>query len=245
MSKLRRTLLMTIFGIPLKFSWSAWFLVALASWYGYVNLRFLGVEGTVHLVSGVVLVAVGLIFSIIFHEATHALVARRYGISTTQIAIWGLGGTAFLKGKFARPGQMFWVSIAGPISSLVLAGLMFLAVTIGDQFSLRTGAPGVYWGLIYLLFSNIILAVFNMIPALPLDGGGVLQSLLWKINGNQYRAGLWAASVGMVLAIIGGVFALLIWRDIFLAVLAGFVYFTASAEAKYFRAVLAGEVDPE
>lgn len=237
---------MRIFGIPIKFSFSAWFLVAFVGWYGFVNLSIFGVEGTVHLASGVTLIVVGLIFSIVFHELTHALVARRYGIPTEQIAIWGLGGTAYIKGKFTKPGEMFWVSVMGPVSSLVLGGILYFAVWIGDLLSLRSGAPGIYWGLIYLTIANVVLAIFNMIPALPLDGGGVLQAIVWKINGNQNKAGIFAAYMGMLLAIVGGLYAIIFLRDFFLALIAGFVYLTASAERSHYKqALLEGEESRE
>jgi Zn-dependent protease/CBS domain-containing protein len=112
--------------------------------------------------------------SLLLHELGHAVQARREGMEVEHITLWLFGGVAQFKGEFPSAGAEFRVAIAGPVVTAFL-GCSFLAVAAGTQLS--SGVDGVAAWLAYI---NFILLVFNMVPALPLDGGRVLRSALWR-----------------------------------------------------------------
>lgn len=142
--------------------------------------------------------------SIVAHELGHSLVARRNGIGIAGITLFALGGVAMMEREPDCPGPAFRVAVAGPLVSvgvgLVSVGAAFGASWVGLS-TLSVAA------LLWLGIINVGLAVFNMLPALPLDGGRVLQSALWARHGDQLRATVTAASVGRVigtLMMLGG-----------------------------------------
>jgi len=142
------------------------------------------------------LVTAGLFFaSVLAHELAHSLVARRHGVQVDGITLWMLGGVAKLGGESPTAGAEFRIASAGPATSVGLAALF--AVTAYTASAL--GAPGLLGSaLAWLALINGILAIFNLIPAAPLDGGRILSSLLWFHHGNRYRAAATAAQVGVV-----------------------------------------------
>jgi Zn-dependent protease/predicted transcriptional regulator len=121
--------------------------------------------------------ALGLFGSIIFHELCHSLVARRFGLPMKSITLFVFGGVAEMDEEPPSPKAEFYMAIAGPLSSLVLGGVLFGLYYLLDKAGLP---PQVSAILRYLGSINIILAAFNMVPAYPLDGGRVLRSALWK-----------------------------------------------------------------
>jgi Zn-dependent protease/predicted transcriptional regulator len=120
--------------------------------------------------------ALGVFLSIILHECGHALVARRYGIPIKEITLFIFGGVANMEDEPEKPRHEFLMAVAGPLTSGVLAVLFLLLDTLVR--SVIPEAP-VLAVLGYLAWLNGLLAVFNMIPAFPLDGGRVLRALLW------------------------------------------------------------------
>lgn len=146
--------------------------------------------------------AAGLFASIIFHEMAHALVARWFGIRTNAITLFVFGGVAELEDEPRTPGSEFLIAVAGPISSYILAGALYLLL-IGFDAALTEES---YTLLSYLMVINLMLATFNLIPAFPLDGGRMLRALLWWLKGSPSQATGIAAILGMVL---GG--ALMAW----------------------------------
>lgn len=138
---------------------------------------WMGVAGTI-----------GLFFSIIFHELSHSLLARRYGLPMKGITLFIFGGVAEMSEEPKTPRAELSMAIAGPVSSIIL-GLCFLAVKTAGK---KVGFPVPVVGVIgYLAFINFLLAAFNMIPAFPLDGGRVLRAILWKWK-NNFR---WATGI--------------------------------------------------
>ena len=120
--------------------------------------------------------------SLLLHELGHALQARREGMEIEGITLWLFGGVAQFKGMFPSPGAEFRIAIAGPLVSLAI-GVMFLAA------ALVLGLPAAVDGVVtWLGMINLILLVFNLIPALPLDGGRVLRSALWARSGDLGKA---------------------------------------------------------
>ena len=180
------------------------------------------------------LVAALLFFvSLLLHELGHALQARREGVEIEGITLWLFGGVAQFKGSFPSAGAEFRIAIAGPLVSLVL-GVLFvlLAVFAGSP----TEVDGVAAWLGYI---NLTLLVFNLIPALPLDGGRVLRSALWYFKGDLAWATRIASNIGRgfgYLLIAGGL-AMLIFQGSFsgawLAFLGWFLLQAATAEARY------------
>jgi Zn-dependent protease len=136
------------------------------------------------------------------HELAHALVARRSGVAVRSITLWLLGGVAELDGDPPSAGADLRIALAGPVASLAAAVLMFAAgVAIA-----AAGGPGVaIAAAVWLAWMNVILAVFNLLPGAPLDGGRVLRAVLWRRYGDRARAERAAAQAGRILgaALIG------------------------------------------
>jgi Zn-dependent protease len=149
--------------------------------------------------------AVGLFLSIVIHELSHSLVARYYGISMKGITLFIFGGVAQMEYEPPNPKTEFMMAIVGPLSSCLISFLSFLLYTVGEKSGWPVTVNGV---LAYLAWVNIILAVFNLIPAFPLDGGRVLRSALWSWKKDiRWATGI-AAQIGSgfgILLIIMGV----------------------------------------
>ena len=129
--------------------------------------------------------AVVFLASLLAHELAHALVARRHGVGVRSITLWMLGGVAELDGDPPSAGADLRIALAGPAASLVAAALLFGAgAGIG-----AAGGPGVVVAAaMWLAVMNGILAVFNLLPGAPLDGGRVLRAVLWRHYGDRGRA---------------------------------------------------------
>ena len=174
--------------------------------------------------------------SLLLHEYGHALQARRDGMEIEGITLWLFGGVAKFRGMFPSAGAEFRIAIAGPLVSLVL-GLLFLGVPT------LVGLPATVDGVLFWLGSiNIALLVFNLLPALPLDGGRVLRSLLWYARGEFASATRLAAGIGRgfgYLFVAGGV-GLLVFASpvtgIWLAFIGWFLLQAAGAEDRFVAA---------
>jgi Zn-dependent protease len=171
--------------------------------------------------------------SLLLHELGHAIQARREGMEIEGITLWLFGGVAKFRGMFRSAGAEFRIAIAGPAVSLVL-GLAFVGGAI-----LVTGADEVDGVAAWLGYINLALLVFNLLPALPLDGGRVLRSLLWAARDDFAWATRVAAGIGRgfgYLFIAGGV-ALFFWADatsgLWIAFMGWFLLGAASSEARY------------
>jgi Zn-dependent protease len=142
-------------------------------------------------------VATALLFfaSLLLHELGHALQARREGIATRAITLWMLGGVAQSERAFPRPGTEARVALAGPAVSAVLGVVL---VAIGHVSGV---APGLAAVLEWLGWTNLLLLAFNMLPALPLDGGRVLRAGLWRRSGSLLRATRAAVRVSRGIAV--------------------------------------------
>jgi len=163
---------------------ASWLLLALlVTWSlakGIFPGSYKGVSESTYWVMGV-LGALGLFFSIIFHELCHSLVATRYGIPMKGITLFIFGGVAEMDDEPPSARSEFFMAVAGPLSSFVL-GLAFHGISYAGR---QLGWPGTIPTVTsYLGFINLLLASFNLIPAFPLDGGRVLRSILWGWKGN-------------------------------------------------------------
>ena len=169
--------------------------------------------------------AVGLFVSVLIHELGHSVVARLYGVRVRSITLWLLGGMAQFDEMPRQRGAEAVVAIVGPIVSVLVGVLCWVVGRV-----LPSSAVPVLFVFQYLAITNVYLAVFNMIPALPLDGGRVLRSLL-ALRVPHLRATQIAANVGKFLAILMGLYGLLSGNWMLIAV-AFFVYVAGNAEVR-------------
>ncbi len=171
--------LFSVFGFEIKVDMSWLILAALITWSlasGLFPEYYKDLPQSAYWWMGVA-GAVGLFLSIIIHELTHSLVARHYGLSMKEITLFIFGGVAHMEEDPDSPRAEFMISAVGPVSSFLLAAFFFLLYKMG----LNIGWPVTITGVLnYLSWLNLILAVFNLIPAFPLDGGRILRSALWK-----------------------------------------------------------------
>lgn len=145
--------------------------------------------------------------SVLLHELGHSLVAQSNGIKVNSITLFLFGGIASLDQEAKTPETTFWIAIAGPIVSLLLWGGLSLVARVTPEMS----AGQVLCQ--NLSDINLVLALFNLIPGLPLDGGQVLKAGIWKTTGNRFKGSHWAAKVGQALgwgAVILGLFVILL-----------------------------------
>jgi Zn-dependent protease/CBS domain-containing protein len=135
----------------------------------------------------------GLVFSLVFHELSHALVARHYGLPIKAITLFVFGGVAEMTEEPRSAKVEFWMAIAGPGASFALALAFHLLATFGMAQGLPVTVTGV---LGYLAFINLLLGGFNLIPAFPMDGGRVLRAVLWYWRGDLRLATRIASGAG-------------------------------------------------
>ena len=199
-----------IFGIPFRLDYS-WFLIFI-----FITLLLSlsvfpsGYPDWSPVSYWVVGIATSLLFfsSVLAHELAHCLVGRRMGIPAKSITLFFFGGIAHLGKEASRPTAELKMAIAGPLCSLALAGIFYGISWLCSGFSEHLAA---LTGWLYLI--NGILAVFNMIPGFPLDGGRVLRSIIWLVTGNYMRASRIATIAGYGVSyifILGGILLLLL-----------------------------------
>ena len=188
-----------VFGFRIKIDPSWFLIVALIVWSlstsyfpnelpgysraGYILLSFLA--------------ALGFFSSLILHELSHSLVARRFGVKIAGITLFIFGGVAELEKEPSSAKSEFWIAIAGPAMSLFLSGVA-LVISAAIQSSGLSQAGAVLFS--YLGLINLVLAIFNMIPAFPMDGGRILRAALWAYRGDL----LWATRIASKAGIIFG-----------------------------------------
>ena len=190
-----------IAGIRVAASWTLLIVVALLVLGlagGVFPREYPGLAAGWYLVAALV-GAVLFLGSLLAHELAHALVARRAGVAVESITFWLFGGVARLAGDAATPAAALWIALVGPLTSLALAGVFALAAS-----GLRgVGAPPVVAGVPgWLAWTNLGLALFNLLPGAPLDGGRVLRALLWMRSGDRDRSAVSAARAGRVLGVV-------------------------------------------
>lgn len=219
------------FGIDVKIHWTFFLLLAFFAFAGY--------QGSGNLVGALVTTAmiVALFFCVLLHEFGHSLVAQRLGIEIPDITLLPIGGLARLKRLPDKPVDEVKIAIAGPLVNVVLAPIFFgVALLLGanpmSPANILEGAASVGEVFVYLSYINVALAVFNLIPAFPMDGGRVLRGLLATRMG-PVRATDVAASVGQFFALI--FFLVGLFSNLFLALIAVFIFFGANGEAQMVR----------
>ncbi len=179
-------------GVTVELNWSVLAIAALVTFSvagAVLPASVPGYETTAYVLGGAV-AAVGLFASILLHELGHAVVARRNGVSVKRISLWAFGGVAQLDGEARTPRAEFKIAGVGPAISLVLGLALFIPA------GALSGIAGevVAW----LASINVILAVFNLIPGAPLDGGRLLHAWLWNRHGDKARATASASKAGRI-----------------------------------------------
>lgn len=184
------------FGVPVYVA-PSWFLVAaLITWvFGDQIERVLPELGAArYLVS--LFFAVAFYASVLVHELAHTIAALRFKLPVRRIQLQFFGGVSEIEKETETPGREFVLAFVGPLLSLVLAGVFYLSL-----YAVEPGTvPGVL--LAGLMISNLIVAIFNLLPGLPLDGGRMLRAVVWKITGKPMSGTIAAAWVGRFLAVL-------------------------------------------
>jgi len=212
------------FGIDVYVHATFWLLilwVVILHWISGHNFQAVG--------TGVLFVLI-LFVCVLLHEFGHALTARHYGIPTKDITLLPIGGVSRFERLPEDPKQEFWVALAGPLVNILIAAAIYVALFVSTglqplhQLTI-TGGPF----LERMLVANLLLAVFNVIPAFPMDGGRILRALL-AAKMDHRRATQTAAAVGQALALVFGLIGLL--YDPILLFIAFFVWIGAAHEAQ-------------
>ena len=221
-------------GVEVRINWSWLVIFALIVWTladGVFPSTNPGLSGNTHLAMAIV-AALLFVVSILLHELGHAWEARREGLEVDGITLWLFGGVSQFKGGFPSAGAEFRIAIAGPLVSLVL-GVFFVLIAIAGLPSAVDGVAA------WLGYINLALLVFNLIPALPLDGGRVLRAALWQSKGDLAWATRVGTDIGRVFGylFIGLGLAMFIFQGSFsgawLAFIGWFLLQAATAEARY------------
>jgi Zn-dependent protease len=150
--------------------------------------------GALTYVAGLML-AVLLYLSVLVHEASHAVVAKHFGLPVSHITLQFFGGMTAIDGEPDNPRQEFWVSVVGPLSSLAVALVAFLATLVAPGGLIGLAVSGLAW-------TNLFVGFVNLVPGLPLDGGRVLKAIVWGATGDTHRGTIVAAWGGRVVALL-------------------------------------------
>jgi Zn-dependent protease/CBS domain-containing protein len=225
------------FGIPVYIS-PYWFVIAGVFVFIYANDLAATLHGSTRFVVAAAFVVL-LYASVLVHELSHSVVARGFGLPVRRILLWPLGGFSEIEREPQTPGREFLVSAAGPALSLILA-----AIGYGLTHVVAAGSVG---GTLVaqLMWANLVVGGFNLLPGLPLDGGRMLRAVIWKVTARPTTSTIVAAWAGRVLALglfllvlappvqarIGGDMVTVVW----LAVVAAFMWTGAGQAIKATR----------
>ncbi|MFJ6569004.1 site-2 protease family protein [Streptomyces sp. NPDC091292] len=226
-----------IAGVRVGVHWSVLAIIAIIA-FGLAQERlpsaYPGHSPALYWLTGIV-TAVVFLASLLAHELAHAVVARRNGVDVQDIVLWLLGGVTRMTTEASAPAAEVRIAGVGPLVSLVLGGvfalLTWLTVTV-------TGIGLPAEALAWLAGINVLLAVFNSVPAAPLDGGRLLRAFLWWRTGDRRRATVWATAVGRVfgwfLVVVGFVLFLRSGNigNLWLTLIGWFLVAAATAEGR-------------
>lgn len=173
-----------------------------------------------------IVAAVGLFVAVTLHELGHSWVALRYGVEIESITLWILGGMAALSEIPREWNREFWIAIAGPFTSIVLAGAFW-----GGLLVIPESLPVVRFILGWLAIINLVLAAFNLLPAFPMDGGRILRALLARTRPYASATRI-AARVGVIFAILFAIVGVFGQFNPILILLALFIYAAATTESR-------------
>ena len=231
----------TVLGIPVRLNWT--FLIVLPLFAYLIGSQVGMIAETMNTVLGAEIInpaalaggltpwalglaaALGLFGGVLLHEFGHSIVAMRYGYEIESITLWLLGGLANFAEFPEDWKHEFWIAIAGPVVSIAVGVVCYGVFALAP-----VGSNAVLFVFGYLALLNIVLAVFNMLPAFPMDGGRVLRALLAR-NQPHAQATQRAAGIGKAFAFVMGLIGVFTFQ-LLLIVLAFFIYIAASGEAQ-------------
>jgi Zn-dependent protease len=224
--------LFQIAGIDVFLHWS-WFVIAIIE-IGYLRNRYSSL-----LWSALEYLALFLI--VLLHEFGHALACRQVGGTANRIMLWPLGGVAYVNPP-QRPGAMLWSLAAGPLVNVALLPLLGAAYLAARMAGLALTAPNAFHWLGYVLFIDVSLLVFNILPIYPLDGGQILWSLVWFVMGRG-RSLMVATIIGFIGA--AGFVCLALWlHSTWLIFIAAYMLLNCWSGWKVARALIRMEKTP-
>ncbi|MDN3356164.1 site-2 protease family protein [Actinomadura sp. DC4] len=228
-----------IVGVRVGVNWTVLVVFTLLA-YGLAAERlpqsYKGLHPVVYVLGGLV-TAAAFLASLLAHELAHAIVARRNGLTVEGITLWLLGGVARFEGEPESPGAELRIAGSGPLVSLLLGVVLAGASAV----LLIAGMNGMVAGcLAWLAAINVVLALFNVIPAAPLDGGRLVHALLWRLSGDRTKATLRASAAGRGfgwIAMVAG-FYVSLWNfsGLWLILIGWFLIAAAGLEAGQARA---------
>lgn len=229
-----------IAGVSVRVNWSVLIVFGLIAWglaAGRFPATYPGRPAWAYILAGI---GAGLAFlaGLLAHEVSHAVVARRNGVPVEGITLWLFGGVARLRGEAATPGAELRIAGVGPLVSLVIGAVFTGFGAVLNLIGVRglLSAAFIWLGLV-----NVVLAVFNVLPAAPLDGGRLLRAVLWKARGDRIWAGTVAARSGRVLGgllIVAGLWGFLFGRQLaalWWALIGWFLFGAAALEERQAR----------
>lgn len=208
---------------PLLFAW-----IALNGFGGGANART--VLFTLALTLAVFVI-------VVLHEGAHALTARRFGIRTRDITLLPIGGVARLERMPREPREELLIAIAGPLLNLMLAVLLYGLLALGGVTAIRAAleqaatSVTLTSAIAQLTAINVWLAVFNLLPAFPMDGGRVLRAVIVMRTGDYAKATVRAARIARVFALIFALFGIFALESPMLAIIAVFIWVAGTSEA--------------
>jgi Zn-dependent protease/predicted transcriptional regulator len=186
-----------IAGIRVGMNWSVLLIFVLLAFglaAGQLPLAAPGYTQEVYIATGLA-TAVVFLLSLLAHEVSHAVVARRNGVEVEGITLWLFGGVAKLGGEARNPGADLRVAGVGPLVSVLLAALFYVATVASAGLGLPDLLVSMFF---WLAMINLVLAIFNLMPAAPLDGGRILRAYLWRRRGDRISAAVTASRAGRV-----------------------------------------------
>ncbi len=183
--------------------------------------------------------AIAFIASLLGHEMAHSMIARRNGLTVEGITLWMFGGVAVFSGETKGPGAEFRIAAAGPAASLAIGAAFW-----GSAVAFSNMLPELWVVMLgWLGVINVFLAVFNLLPGAPLDGGRILGSIIWKVRGDRAAGRHGAAQVGKVLGLLlvaGGIAEMIFTKSsvsgIWTAMIGWFLFNAARNESTYYAA---------
>lgn len=229
----------TVHGIPIGMHWSTLVILVLLIQGLAAGLLPAAADG--YAAAAYWLAAAGFaglfLTSLLAHEYAHARTAQHYGVRVRSITLWLLGGVSELDGDPPHPRADLTIALAGPAASLITAGLSLLAAGPAGLLGADLARVGFSW----LAVANAALAVFNLLPGIPLDGGRALAAILWRVRGDRAAARQSAARAGMTLGTLMAAAGLVLtfatgtWNGLWLALLGWYLNGAARAEASTLR----------
>jgi len=177
-----------------------------------------------------VLLTLAIFLSVVLHEFGHAIMAQRFGVKTKSITLLPIGGVARLERMPSRPREELLIALAGPAVTVAIIVVLYLALVLGRVSLASAPSPGGWLFVAQVMWVNVILAIFNLLPAFPMDGGRVLRAALAMRTSFEHATEI-AARLGKAFALLFALFGLFVVNNPFLVIIGVFVWLSAAAES--------------